>query len=394
MSVVYLSTITGDTKALLADLWHSTDSELSHLPDWLANVDRNKREEFENKESFKAHLDRHRVNLRVDASLHDEILFYTQPMRVFMNWLTDSIKRSGHGKLWKTLIAYQKLIACKIDAGVERALGELFYSNEGFHSRDDFLWYNKEYHAFMAYFQLAQNYSHLVTPVVTTRTSSVSGQNVFERIEEFRKVIRYQNVTNSTIKMGEYWFSNMTEYLEVLLTIQRDLAKLIFNQINEYIYDTDTNVAASCTMMALALAMIPPLLKSVIKTTGDIQKYALILNEKTKELKVEKQRTDTLLYQMLPKTVADRLKAQKSVEADYYSEVSVLFCGMVGFNLMTSELVPEQIVDLLGKLFRMFDEKIELHNVYKVETIGDKYMVVSGQSNSSCFHFIFSVTIN
>ncbi|XP_064642006.1 uncharacterized protein LOC135496574 [Lineus longissimus] len=380
MSVVYLTSTAGeDTKNLLSELWVSTDSELVGLPDWPVNVDHQKRQEFENKASFKAHLDHHREMLRVNsASLHDEILFYTSPMRIFMKWLTDSLKKSEHGTLWKTLIAYQKLISCKIEAGIERALGELFFSSAGFQSRSDFLWYNKEYNAYKAYFQLAQHYSSLVTPVVNTRTNTTSGQNVVESITEMRNIILRQQIHNTTLNKGKWWFSNMTEFQQVLLTIQSDLANLIFNQINEYISETDTNVAISCVMMALAIFMFPLLLRSVLRMTADIERYAMVLADKTKDLNHEKRRTDDLLHQMLPKAVAERLKNMENFNAEYYKEVTILFSGIVGFNRISAELEPIQIVTLLGSLFRTLDEKIEGHEVYKVETIGDTLLVVSG----------------
>ncbi|XP_064641973.1 uncharacterized protein LOC135496543 [Lineus longissimus] len=380
MSVVYLSNNMGaNTQTLLSELWSSTDKELEDLPDWPVNVDKEKgRAEFENKKAFKKHLDEHRSNLRINtASLNGEIVFYTSPMRIFMNWLTDSLKKSEHGTLWKTLVAYQKIILCKIEAGVERALGELYFSNHGFLNRAEFVWYIKEHNAYKAYFQLAQQYSTLVTPVLQSRTNTTTGQNVIDSISSMRELIFYQRISEANTGK-KWWFSNMTAYQEVLLTIQTDLASLIFNQINEYTSETDTNVAISCVMMGLAICMFPLLLRSVRQTTGDMQRYAIILADKTKDLNREKRRTDQLLYQMLPRPVADQLKNDESVNAEYYKEVSIMFSGIVGFNSISAELAPIDIVSLLGSLYTTLDEVLERHDVYKVETIGDTYMVASG----------------
>ena len=78
--------------------------------------------------------------------------------------------------------------------------------------------------------------------------------------------------------------------------------------------------------------------------TDDIQKYALTLVDKTKELNQEKRRTDSLLYQMLPKPVAERLKYNRDVKAEYFNEVTVSFCDIVGFCRMTCEYSPGNII--------------------------------------------------
>ena len=373
ISVLYLTSVGSQTKTFLKDLWQSTDAELDRLADWPAIVDKIKRKEFENKEAFKAYLEEHRRHLDINNSLHGEIPFYTRPMRVFMDWLTDSIKKSEHSGLWKTLIAYQKLIACKVETGVERALGELFFSNRGFASHDDFLWYNKEYNAFRAYFQLAQYYSHLVTPLVSTATDGNGDREVVESIRVFRHLILYQNVSQASVQYGPWWFANMTEYLEVLLKNQRDLADLIFHQINHSMRRTDTNVAFSCVMMTVALVMFPLLLRSVVKYTLNIEKHAVNLAKKMEELNNEKRKTDWLLYRMLPVSVADRLKNQEEVIAEYYKEVTIMFSGVAGFNRIAAELKPLEIVNLLQTLYTLLDSRIELYNVYKVAGLPHYY---------------------
>ncbi|MEJ1280391.1 guanylate cyclase 1 soluble beta 2 [Cricetulus griseus] len=98
----------------------------------------------------------------------------------------------------------------------------------------------------------------------------------------------------------------------------------------------------------------------------------------SKHLAIEKKKTETLLYAMLPEHVANQLKEGKKVAAGEFETCTILFSDVVTFTNICAACEPIQIVNMLNAMYSKFDRLTNVHEVYKVETIGDAYMVVGG----------------
>ena len=106
-----------------------------------------------------------------------------------------------------------------------------------------------------------------------------------------------------------------------------------------------------------------------IKTQLDLQ-HQLLAEEQKK--------SERVLLNVLPSSIARRLKDHQGLIADGYADVTVMFADLVNFTQLTESLSPEQMVGLLNTIFSGFDDLSEKHGVEKIKTIGDAYMVVGG----------------
>ncbi len=114
----------------------------------------------------------------------------------------------------------------------------------------------------------------------------------------------------------------------------------------------------------------------ILNTQNEILEVKV--KERTSELVAQTKKTESLMLNILPASIADRLKSGEEGISDSYQNATVLFSDLVGFTKMSSGKSPEDLVFLLNDLFKRFDIRALSLGLEKIKTIGDAYMVVGG----------------
>jgi class 3 adenylate cyclase len=114
--------------------------------------------------------------------------------------------------------------------------------------------------------------------------------------------------------------------------------------------------------------------------------FSAVFFTQRNKIKKEKKRSDELLLNILPHSIAEELKSKGNAESKLIDEVTVLFTDFKGFTQLSEQFTPQELVAEINECFSAFDQIMIKHNVEKIKTIGDSYMAAGGLPTSNKTH--------
>jgi class 3 adenylate cyclase len=144
--------------------------------------------------------------------------------------------------------------------------------------------------------------------------------------------------------------------------------------------DADLPVRFTSTMLALNVVGTASVAFTLLASFAHQRNAALTA------LRAEQEKSEVLLLNILPRPIAERLKAAAGTIADHFAAASILFADVVDFTPLAQRLPPAEMVGILDQLFSRFDALVERHGLEKIKTIGDCYMAAAGVPNPGPDH--------
>ena len=329
---------------------------------------------------FQDYLTRHRDTVvdqyNTNTTALDELKFYSNVIDKILRWIIDRIYIGKNDKLWNHLVAYRLLLNGIERIGMERALGSMYFTNYALKDEEIALYYAR-LQIGRSNINSARQYSKLVDDLFHNYIYQMANSS-YEQIQLYRNMIISNILHTASLSKANDWFDNITHYIDQLYHIQQDLADFIVAQSNSISRNATSAFIISTTVLVSTIIICPIILYLTIKLTQQNQLFATQAATQTHMFLRERRKNDGLLIEMLPKSVVRQLKEGKYVNAEAFDNATLYFSDIADFTKICYQSTAMEIIEMLNHLYIQLDTRIENYNVYKVETIGDDYMVASG----------------
>ena len=297
-------------------------------------------------------------NFSMDAV--ENLVIYTSVMQKFIDWTANLINLPGLDNLMNSMKTLSGMLRVSDVIGTQRALGSIFLNTCNITSAQ-YEWFSDMTGEASAYYTIA--FSNTEAAIILHK-DLVVGSDMEAAIEQQKTTFvkgNFQSICKSLsheerIANRSNWLSNMNQYMTIIKEIKEHTLIEALRRSKQMNGDARRDfwlqlislvvITLLCIVLGIWCAM------RIHKSLSDVILLTDELGLKTKELGEDVQRTDRLLYRMLPIPVAHALKSQKSVLAEHYENVTIFFSDIIRFCDIAAKHSPLEVVSILNLMYR------------------------------------------
>ncbi|XP_023333523.1 uncharacterized protein LOC111705255 isoform X2 [Eurytemora carolleeae] len=305
-----------------------------------------------------------------EKSMNSVLDWYNKVNTQTLSVVTYSIQDSDISDFYRYIIGYKNLLRSVEYAGKSMVHG-MAYISTGISTQNKF-------QGFLEYDMLRREYLNQTFNVIPSTREEyyrlIQG-NTFPAIQAS---IAEKTILGKSLDIVVQYFVNFLNYSNDMRTIIKSIVDEIFQFVDYSSTRKGQERIFPLFLIIVLILFIPLCILFTLNITANMTRFSRIYNEKVDIFKAEKKKTEKLLSSLLPKTIIRQMKRGQVPRPVQFQSTTVFFCDIVSFTKIAGESTAHQIIEFLNDLYNLFDERIDNYDVYKVETIGDAYMVASG----------------
>ena len=319
------------------------------------------------------------MNSSRDLRVEDVIGFYNLATGVFLTELSSLIKSSNGSTTWRPLITYKNVLRAIESIGTEMSLGLRFFGR-GTLSNQNFVFLIEQHKLAREYLMQAETFSTTLkrdldvirfTPAFLAYNDTYNdirrAKNITldTRDELLKKLFDYFDNTVSVMNMLRDLIVDIRVDIQVFCSTLNALNPQFQDTIRSEVWAVNQEYALGILILAILVFISPVIVLLIRNAVRALQILSVALIAKLLDLKREKARSERLIYQMLPKLVADSIRNKKPT-SEMFDSATILFSEIEDFNDLARSCNPLELFDMLDILYKTFDERIDRYDVYKV----------------------------